>query len=251
MVGSSIRNSRDTTSTVVRATGLLRYFTPERTILSLPQIQTMSGFSRTTTFRYLSDLVEAGLLTHAAGGYSLAETALSWGRTMDPWHRVRDGVMPTLVSLHRRTGLTVNLAMPTGHTLILVEKITPAPTAVPHTHVGSPLAAHATALGKALLTLMPTDQREEALSESLRNDRVRTAVSPRQLRRELTEIGQRQWAREVDESRTGYWCAAVPIRFNDGNIAAISVAASHDRPLDMAASIGLRRAASSLPPLLC
>jgi DNA-binding IclR family transcriptional regulator len=246
MSGSNIRNSRNSASTVVRATGLLRYFTPDRPTLTLPLLQSLSGFSRTTTFRYLTDLVDAGLLAHASGGYSLAEASLRWGRTMDPWHRVRDRVMPTLVGLHRRTGLTVNLAMPTEQHLILVEKITHSPTAVPHTQVGSPIPAHATALGKALLSLMPVDRRDEALSASLSGGAVRTGLSARQLRREITEIAERRWAREVDESRSGYWCAAAPIRFNDGQIAAISLAAAHERPLDLAATVGLRKAAIAL-----
>lgn len=246
MAGTNIRNSRSSASTVVRATSLLRYFTPDRPTLTLPLLQRLSGFSRTTTFRYLTDLVDAGLLTHASGGYSLAEASLRWGRTMDPWHRVRDRVMPTLVALHRRTGLTVNLAMPAEQHFILVEKVTHSPTAVPHTHVGSPIPAHATALGKALLALMPAEQRDEALSVSLRSGPVRTELSVRRLRREISEIAQRHWAREVDESRSGYWCAAAPIRFHDGQIAAISLAASHEQPLDLSASFGLRKAAISL-----
>lgn len=250
MVGSSIRNSRGPASTVVRATSLLSHFTPDRPTLTLPTLQRMSGFPRTTTFRYLTDLVDAGLLIHTADGYSLAEASLRWGRTMDPWHRVRDRVMPTLVALHRTTGLTVNLAMPSEENLILVEKVTDSPGAVPHTQVGSPIPAHATALGKALLALMPTDKREDFVSSSLRAGPVRTGFSAHRLRRELAEVALRRWAREADESRTGYWCAAAPIRFDDGQIAAISLAASHDRPLGLSATMGLRRAAVNIPQAL-
>lgn len=249
-MGSRIRNSRSPASTVVRATSLLSHFTPDRPSLTLAMLQRMSGIPRTTTFRYLTDLIGAGLLIHTADAYSLAEASPCWGRTKDPWHRVRDRVMPTLVALHRTTGLTVNLAMPSEENVILVEKVTDSPGVVPHTQVGSPIPAHATALGKALLALMPIGKREDFVSSSLRTGPVRTEFSTHRLRRELAEVALRLWAGEADQSPTGYWCPAAPIRFDDGQIAAISLAASHDRPLGLPATMGLRRAAVSIPQAL-
>lgn len=250
MAGSTIRNSRPSGSTVVRAATLLKYFTPQQPRLGLSSLQTMSGFSRTTTFRYLTDLVNVGLLSHTADGYELSTGALHWGRTMDPWNHIRDLAMPTLVALHRHTGLTVNLALPHEHDVILVEKVTPDPHAIPHTHVGSPVPAHSTALGKALLSLLPADQRETLLGSSLRQRSHRGGFRIPRFERELAEVRQRRLAREVDEARTGYWCAASPVRLHDGQIAAISLAASNDRPPSAAIEFGLRQAAKHLEVVL-
>ena len=159
-------------------------------------------------------------------------------------HFTPDRPSLTLAMLQRMS------AMPSEENVILVEKVTDSPDAVPRTQVGSPIPAHATALGKALLALMPIGKREDFVSSSLRTGPVRTEFSTHRLRRELAEVALRLWAGEADQSPTGYWCPAAPIRFDDGQIAAISLAASHDRPLGLPATMGLRRAAVSIPQAL-
>lgn len=246
MASSTIRNLRPPGSTVVRAATLLQHFTPEHPRLGLSALQTLSGFSRTTTYRYLSDLVTAGLLSHTPDGYALSTGALHWGRTVDPWHHIRDRAMPTLVALHRHTGLTVNLALIHEHDVILVEKVTPARKAIPHTHVGNPVLAHSTALGKVILSLLPTDQREGVLEHSLRQRSSDRGFTIHRLERELAEARQQRFARETDEARKGYWCAAAPVCLRDGQIAAISLAASNDRPPNVTVETKLRQAARIL-----
>lgn len=246
MPSSTNRNQDSSTSTVERAASLLHLFTPDRPCLTLSEVQELSGIPRTTVFRYLSDLQRAGLLAHNSSGYSISSSALRWGRTMDPWHRIRDNSMPVLAALHRHTGLTVNLAISTGEEVILVEKITPQVNAVPHTHVGAPIPAHSTALGKAVLAFLPPDQRDTVVTHSLHSTHGRSSATTHRLRREISDTVRSKVAREFDESRVGYWCAATPIRAKGNQIAAISVAASHDHPFQPSYAMRLREAATSV-----
>ena len=75
------------TQAVQRAVGLLKAFTPERPALRLPDLSTVAGLNKTTTYRLLSALVLEGLLERApeTGEYRLGPELLALGsRALGP-----------------------------------------------------------------------------------------------------------------------------------------------------------------------
>jgi DNA-binding IclR family transcriptional regulator len=144
--------------------------------------------------------------------------------------KLREQAAPILYPLAERTRLTVHLAILQQSEVVLVDKIVSArhESPAPATWVGKRMAAHCTAIGKALAAGLS----EEALAALIRrrplvrhNDN--TVASPRRFRDELVRVRRLGYALEDQEEELGQRCIGVPIRDTEGRTAAaLSVSGS-------------------------
>ncbi len=194
-----------------------------------------TGIPLPTTYHLLRTLVHEGYLHRTPEGYVLGDRVDALGRGAQT-RRVRQ----VLHRLHEHLHAAAYLAALDDGEIVLTE-IVDSPAA-PRTDlwVGFHDAAHATALGKAVLAALPEDARREYVAAHPLVDLTpHTVTSPRVLMEEVARAGELAVDRE--EYALGTVCAAVPIPGHPRAVA-VSVPASRGHEvLDRAHE--LRRAA--------
>jgi IclR family transcriptional regulator, acetate operon repressor len=146
---------------------------------------------------------------------------------------------PALVDLRAKTGETVNLAILDVTRIVYAATLDGTRQPRMSASVGAEAEPHATALGKAILSMVDPATRERILQRPpFPAYTPHTITSPAELDAELSRSADRGYAVEVEESSLSATCIAAPILDADGRaLAAISIsgvsgrlpAESHER----------------------
>jgi len=214
-------------SSVASAMRLLKCFTDEHYELGIGALSRKLGLAKSTTHRLASTLLEAGILEQngETGKYRLGLTVFELGslarRKMDIYTQAK----AALRSLREKTGESVNLAILRDQSLIYLNSLE-SPSAIKvRSHMGMRLPAHCAAEGKVLLAFAPGDEVDSILARGLAALTPQTATDPARFRAELSDIVQRGYATDYEESETGIRAIAAPVFGADNEvIAAIGVA---------------------------
>lgn len=195
--------------------------------LSFGSIVTQSSLSRGAVRRLLLNLMEVNLVTQDphTKRYRLSLRWLTIGsRALEHLELPRTS-RPYLQQLRDQTGFTAHLGIMEGNDVVFLGKVEPDQPIRLYTNVGMRAWAPCTAMGKAILSCLNTD---EALSYVGRPPwpvfTARTIRSADALIENLAEIRQRGFAVDDEEHREGIRCIAAPI-FSPGRavMAAVSI----------------------------
>lgn len=208
---------------VQRATTLLEAVADSARPRTAPELAEACGLHRSTAWRILATLEEAGLVDRdpATNRYSIGPVVarLAAGAS-DSLPRL---ARPHLEELSRRTGETVSLAVPRRLQLVYVDQVQ-APHVMAADWLGRAVPLHATSTGKALLAFLPPEELHTALTQSLARFTDQTITGPDELREELERTRRRGYAVSRGELETALWGASAPIRDRGGRaIAVVSV----------------------------
>jgi IclR family KDG regulon transcriptional repressor len=194
--------------------------------LNLRQIALQTAVNRATAYRFLSHLEYEGYLFRESGGtYVIGARLANFGTGIAYHARLRKISRPVLEKVWRTTSETVNLAVLDGHDVFFLEVIESPQLFRMGSHAGMRMALNCTALGKAILAFLPTEQREETLA-ALVFTRVtsRTIMDAPRMRKELAKVLRQGYALDDQEGNLGARCVAAPILDKSGKlVAAISV----------------------------
>ncbi len=196
------------------------------------------GTSRATMFRVLETLRARGFAEHVPArhcyrlGPGARALAARVGRSA-----ITRLAEPVMAGLRNQTGETVNLVGVHGSRLVyeLVLEGRHSLRSLPS--VGQEVAAHCSALGKAVLAASPPAMRELLLGpEPFRRFTSRTVTARQDLEQQLAAVRERGFAIDEEECETGLTCVAAAIPGPDGRPAwAISVSGlttrMHQMPL--------------------
>ena len=233
MAGRSAEPGRSVTS---RALAILDAFDASAPRLSLTEIAERSGTPLTTAHRLLGELTGWGALNRRSDGrFEIGRKLWDLGLLAPVQLELRQVAAPFLLDVHTATRDTVHLAVRDGLSALYVERISGRESVPVVSQVGSRLPLHATGVGKVLLAAAPDEVVAEALTAPARPTR-HTVVDPGRLRRELTEVRRRGWARTAEEMSLGTLSVAVPVRVEraGGTVVAAAlgiVVPSHRRDL--------------------
>jgi DNA-binding IclR family transcriptional regulator len=177
----------------------------------LAELATELGTSRTTMFRVLETLRARGFAEHVAASHTYR---LGPGTRSLAAHATRSVIArlaePAMADLRNATGETVNLIGVHGTRLVYEAVLEGGYSLRSLPSLGMTVAAHCSALGKAVLTASPAARRE--------------------LDAELDATRQRGYAIDEEENETGLTCVAAAIHSTDSRpAAAISVSGLTDR----------------------
>ncbi|MCC2032763.1 IclR family transcriptional regulator [Microbacterium allomyrinae] len=182
-----------------------------------------TGLGASTVARLLSSLEELGYVSKIADtqsyGIGAAILALaSHGLNQNPLHRESRAAAQELA---QRIGLSVNVGVRDGSSLIYLCHFEGAKAPKSHTMVGFRQPLHASALGKCLLIDMTEDERHAILGEDpLPRYTANTITTHEQLTAELAQIAILGTSTEDQELALGRFCIAAPIRTAVGDVAA-------------------------------
>jgi DNA-binding IclR family transcriptional regulator len=221
MAGNSAEPGRPV---ALRALAVLDAFDSSAPRLTLSEIAERSGTPLTTTHRLLGALTGWGALVRRPDGrYEIGRKLWDLGLLASLQLELRQVAAPFLLDVHTATRDTVHLAVRDGLSALYVERISGRESVPVVSSVGSRLPLHATGVGKVLLAAAPDDVVEQLLRAPSRETR-HTLVAPARLRREITEVRRRGWARTAEEMTLGAASIAVPVRVDRGGSEVVAAA---------------------------
>ena len=207
-----------------------------------------SGLPLATTYHLLRTLVHEGYLRKLPDGYILGDRiqALS---TRDPAQTAVSRARPVLRALRDELRGAAYLSLFSGGEIVLVDVQDGPQTPRVDLWVGFDEAAHATALGKCVLSCLEPPVQEDYLSRHRPVDLTpRTLTDPRLLLR--TVRAGDPVATDYEEYLIGTACLGAPVRA-PGIVGAVAVSVPSRRmPAVLAKQAALRRAGSRVSRVL-
>lgn len=205
---------------------------------SLQEVAEVTGLPRSSAFRYLATLESRGYAVREPGGtgYVLGP---EFPRPSD--HRpevLADAAGPFLHELAEETGETTNLGVLSGTRIAYLEIVESHRQVRLAAKVGDRDPLHATALGKAIASLLPESEVLHILRvEGMPALTDRTITTPKAYLEELAAVRANGYALDNCENEADGRCIAVPVR-DVSLYAAISLSAPASRmSLDAAAEL--------------
>jgi IclR family acetate operon transcriptional repressor len=200
--------------------------------ISLDEMAKAVSSAKPTVHRALASLRRAGLAGQdGRGRYLLGDEFLRMAFAYQEAKPDHLRVQPILVALAERFGETAHYAVLDGDSIVYRAKVDPSVGAMRLTStVGGRNPAHATAVGKLLLSYSLLDEaavREWVGDRVLERPTENTAGTVEELNRELVLCRERGYSIDDQENEPGVNCLAVPVFLTSPNTptGAISISA--------------------------
>lgn len=163
MTGKTRRTSKEPAYIVPaleRGLRLLQAFSREEPVLSVGKLAKELDLPRATTFRLADTLEHLGFLIRDAetGEYRIGAAALKLGWTYLSGLELPEIAAPFLSGLRYRTGASVHMAVRDGREIVYVSRFPAQAALSSNIKVGARLPAHASSMGRAILSDMDEDQ---------------------------------------------------------------------------------------------
>jgi PcaR/PcaU/PobR family beta-ketoadipate pathway transcriptional regulator len=144
---------------LARGLAMLSAFTAEQPQLSLADLARAVGLTRSSAFRVAYTLAELGYLVRdeATKSYRLGPRVLGLGFAFLSSIEIVEVAQPHLMALRDRTQCSAHLAILDGREIVYVARHAVQKALTSHVQVGSRLPAHATSMGRALLSQLSAD----------------------------------------------------------------------------------------------
>lgn len=194
---------------VQRTVAVFDCFTPQRVSLTLQEISDHIGLAKSTTFRIVQSLEEAGYLIRLDDHkYCLSFRFTRLAGMVMSTLSIRQVARPLMQALAHHTNETITLNMATGRDRTCIDVIdTPSPLmsmARPGQHVW---LDHKGATAKTLMAYLPDKQQERLVAQPARS----TGRSPAELLAELARIRKNGYCVSHGERVLGLSAVAAPI----------------------------------------
>jgi DNA-binding IclR family transcriptional regulator len=195
-----------------RALTVLECFPASDTTLSLSELAVLSGFPESSLFRVLVTLEGRGyLLRNADGSYRLAPRVL-YGLIHQRAEETRAQMHPILDELNHRFNETTSLAFLFGERIQVIDVIEAVQDVRATNVLGKTLPPHCSSMAKAITAYQPRERIDRILQVyGLIRLTPKTSVDRLAIVNDLTQIKERGWAREHEESAMGIGCYGVPL----------------------------------------
>lgn len=193
--------------------------------LGVSDIARRLGVAKSTAHRLLSTLVTHGLIEQnpRTGKYLLGMHLYELGQLAMSRNHLRSVALPTLAELRRRSGLTVQLAVPDGADVIYTERLETTLGVSLMRKSGHRLPAHTTSSGKAIAAFNPAFAAlRRRLGFPARTPA--TITTAEEFDRVLQQTRKQHGAISYDEATVGVSSCAAPLHGPSGEaIAAVSL----------------------------
>lgn len=201
-------------STIDRMCAVLNTFSEDEKVLTLSEISRRIQLPKSTTHRFLTALVEQGLLYKDPDGtgFRLGYQILRWGMLAQRSIEFRNLALPILKEISQSSQETVVLSVRDGNAAIWVEQIESEQAFRIVKREGVRLLLHAGASSKVLLAFLPDDEKE-ALSSQIELVALQknTITTQAELRKELQTICENGYATSFEETDRGAMGIAAPV----------------------------------------
>ena len=207
-------------STVLRALKVLEVVGETREAVSAADVAQEIGADRSTTYRMLATLEDAGYVSRDESGrkFKLSFKVVSLGRNLMAEDEQDDLIRNALRELAAKTQESVNYSVLEGHETVIIMRIKGSHLVSVDFQVGDRAAVHCTAIGKALLAFQGKAFIDEVIGQGLPLVAKNTITDPIVLRTELERIQSQGYAIDDGEFADEMRCIAFPIFSGGGKI---------------------------------
>jgi len=191
------------------------------------------SFPVNSAFRVLKRLEERGYVEAdpESQGFRLSSKLFSLGMKLHSSFELRKVSRPHLEALAERAGETVQIHVPKGLAMLVLDCVFPRRPYYLHVEPGSLLQWHADAFGKAVFAFSKEGSDESLKAMKLKPLTDRTLTDWRSLRDELAEARETGFAYDREEYTRGIYCVGSPVFNALGDaVAAIGVTGLSSRP---------------------
>ena len=213
------------TSVVRRLAAILDAFRARDVYLGVNEIARRTQLPKSTVSRLIKEMQEAGFLERKDEKVGLGLQMFEWGERATRRRSVREVALPFMADLREATRQTVHLAVLDGTEVVYVEILHREDAPRLPSKVGGRLPAHATGVGKALLSASDPAVIEQAIAAGLVAVGPRTIRNPDVLRQQLRRARANGIAYEHEESGPGIVCVASAV-LDSENVPVASISAS-------------------------
>jgi DNA-binding IclR family transcriptional regulator len=213
------------TQAVQRAVSLLERFSDERPSWTVTDLAEAVNLNRTTTYRLLTALESADLVTRDGDGdsYRLGSTLIVLGGRAQRANRLRPLGQPELTQLVEATGETATLEILIERDMLGIEEVVSDRLMSGTQSIGTRWPVYATSTGLALLANLSDREVDELLAGSLRKITGKTETDTGRIHARLAQVRQQGYAVLAEALELGYVAIAAPIFNHEGHpIAALS-----------------------------
>ena len=214
---------------LTRGLDILRLFKRTRPVITAPEMARELGIPRSTVHRLAQVLETMGFLQRTNGGrdYTLGPAVLTIGFEYLGSLDVVGLAEPVLMRLRDDTGYSAHLVTRNGTEIVYLSRYPGRTTISSSISVGATLPAHATVIGRVLLSdVSPDDLRALYPGPALERHTDQTPATPAKLEAMLAEDRRRGYVAATSFFEPGLTTVAAPVRDRSGKIiAAISITA--------------------------
>ncbi|OOB91624.1 IclR family transcriptional regulator [Rathayibacter sp. VKM Ac-2630] len=203
--------------------------------LAITELHRLTGYPRSSLHQLLHTMAASDWIAMTADGAhaAIGSRALIVGTSYLDHDPALPWAVAALERVRTQVGYTAHYARLTGSDVLYLATREAQESRRRTSRVGRFLPAHATALGKALLSERTSVERAEALGQGeLVALTPHTITDRAALETQLDEVHARRYAVEREENTPGVCCIGVPVRYRIPATDAISVSIPLDRAGD-------------------
>ncbi|MCC6363557.1 MAG: IclR family transcriptional regulator [Bryobacterales bacterium] len=221
-------NTRDYgVSSVRKALELLGCFTPRATSWTLSDLARAVRMPKSTTHNLLRTLHEFDLVRQdpQTRSYRLGPRALELGLTFAKGTDMLSHARPVLSRLAEASGETVKLGMLSQGQVLVIAAVESTRQLHTRGDVGTRWPLHSSSLGKAILSVLPSEEAADILARhGMPRFTQSTVTTWAEMQREIQRIRSRGYALDLEENEPGVCCVAAALADPlNRTVAAISV----------------------------
>jgi IclR family transcriptional regulator, KDG regulon repressor len=207
---TSVTSTDGTVASVIKALAIVD-FVGEHGATSLPDLVRETGLPKSTLFRLLFTLCEAGFLRRTARG-EYATTVKLWrlGAKAIDYDTIHPDLIQVLRDLVGVTSETALFSIYEDGYAVYVEKVEGPQPIRAYLSIGGRTPSYACATGKALLAYRPAEEIDR-IARSAESHTLSTISDPDSIASEMAEVRERGFAVNRGEWREKVWGVAAPV----------------------------------------
>lgn len=225
MLSEGSRSESILSQTVLKALDVLECVANGDEPLSTLQVARLCGISRPTAYRLLSTLVSRGYLAADGARFRLGTQALSLSQKVLASSDLPEVARASMRPLNDLTSETVHLSILQGTEILYIAQVEGRQSISMRCTIGTRNHLHSTAMGKALLAFLPSEEQASLLDRLVLTPCTPATITERDLLiKELANIRKQGFAIDNEEGEAGVRCVGAPIFDHTGHaFAAISI----------------------------
>lgn len=207
-------------ATALRALKVLEALAQSRHALSASEVAGIIGVERSTAYRMLMTLREAGYVVRDQHqrAYRLGYKVLTLSRSMLSGSERIELVAACLRDISARTGESAHYSVLERDCAVLVQRATGTQLVTIDFQIGDRAPLHCTSIGKVLLAYQDPAAIEAVIGAGLPRLARNTITDPARLRAELRKVRVQGYAYDEMEFADDMRCVAVPVIEKDGQV---------------------------------
>jgi len=214
-------HDRKFVNSLARGLDILTAFTPAEGLLGNQEIAARAGLPKATVSRLTYTLTKLGYLTHIERleKYQLAPAALSLGYTALANMRIRQIARPHMQELANYSGASVALGCRDRTNIVYVEHCRSEQAVMLRLDLGARIPMATTAIGRALLAVMPETERRWIMSHIARREGDRWPKVRAGIERANKDFAARGFTLSIGDWQPDVFAVGVPLIPADGSSA--------------------------------